>query len=142
MKNPVEIHWFWIFTLVLNSCNGPIVEEKYNWIPLEVTATAYNSYPSQTLGNPAITAWGDTLRPGTKAIAISRDLMDMGLKHQTPVQIQGFPDTFYVLDKMHRRWKKRIDIYMGKDYKKAKEWGKRKVQIVYGIEKKDSIKTN
>nr|WP_299534984.1 hypothetical protein [Ulvibacterium sp.] len=125
---------------MLHSCSQPSVEKKYDWIPLEVTATAYNSLPSQTLGDPSITAWGDTLEPGKKAIAISRDLLDMGLKHNTPVQIQGFADTFYVMDKMHKRWKKRIDIYMGEDYKKAKEWGRQKVRITYGLEKMDSIK--
>ncbi|WP_422080229.1 3D domain-containing protein [Ulvibacterium sp.] len=140
MSSSTQIVWFGIFTITLISCNGPIVEEKYKWIPLEVTATAYNSFPSQTLGNPAITAWGDTLVPGTKAIAISRDLLEIGLKHNTPVQIQGFSDTFYVMDKMHKRWKKRIDIYMGENYKKAKEWGRKKVQITYAVEKRDSIK--
>ena len=36
---------------------------------------------------------------------------------------------------MNKRWKKRIDIYMGTDVKKAKEWGKKKVTISYGIKK-------
>ncbi|WP_425237015.1 3D domain-containing protein [Ulvibacterium sp.] len=142
MNNPTQISWFWIFTITLNSCNGPVEEEKYEWIPLEVTATAYNSLPAQTLGDPTITAWGDTLVPGIKAIAVSRDLLDMGLKYNTLVQIQGFSDTFYVKDKMHRRWKKRIDIYMGKDFKKAKEWGRKKLQIAYAVQKEDSLKTD
>jgi len=40
---------------------------------------------------------------------------------------------------MHRRWLNRIDIYMGKDVQKAKEWGKKKLSIQYGI-LKDSLK--
>lgn len=142
MNRFAQIASFGMLTFSLNSCNGPVEEEKYKWIPLEVTATAYNSLPSQTLGNPSITAWGDTLVPGIKAIAVSRDLLDMGLKYNTLVQIQGFSDTFYVKDKMHRRWKKRIDIYMGKDFKKAKEWGRKKLQIAYAVQKEDSIKTD
>lgn len=42
---------------------------------LRVTATAYNSHSSQTDSTPNIAAWGDRLRPGMKAIAISRDLL-------------------------------------------------------------------
>jgi 3D (Asp-Asp-Asp) domain-containing protein len=142
MNRSAQIIWFGIFAISLNSCKEKVEVEMYEWIPLEVTATAYNSLPSQTLGNPAITAWGDTLVLGTKAIAVSRDLLDMGLKYNTLVQIQGFSDTFYVKDKMHRRWKKRIDIYMGEDYKKAKEWGRKKVYITYAVKKVDSIKNH
>ena len=43
---------------------------------LEVTATAYNSLAGQTFGHPSEAAWGDTLKPGMKAIAVSRDLIN------------------------------------------------------------------
>jgi len=125
--------------LILGSCAEQVKKEPYDWFPMEVTATAYNSFPSQTLGDPSIAAWGDTLIPGTKAIAVSRDLLDKGMGHNTPIRIEGFSDTFYVKDKMHRKWKNRIDIYMGSDYKKAKEWGRRKVHISYGVKKIDSL---
>jgi len=46
---------------------------------LKVTATAYNSLPGQTQGDPRLTAWGETLKPGMQAIAVSRDLIRMGL---------------------------------------------------------------
>ena len=39
---------------------------------------------------------------------------------------------------MHPRWKNRIDIYMGLDVKKAKQWGRRKVNIKYGVKIPDS----
>ncbi|GAB6262812.1 3D domain-containing protein [Photobacterium sp. CCB-ST2H9] len=96
---------------------------------ISVTATAYNSLSSQTDGNPSIAAWGDRLKPGMKAIAVSRDLLRMGLKHGSKVKISGLPGEYVVLDKMHRRWSKKIDIYMGRDVRAAKNWGRRKVTI-------------
>lgn len=59
--------------------------------------------------------------------------------HNTEVKIEGFDSTFLVKDKMNRRWRKRIDLYMGIDVKKAKEWGKKKVNISYCIPVKDTI---
>lgn len=111
-----------------------IEKPKWNWVALEVTASAYNSVSWQTKSvNPSIAAWGDTLKPGMKTIAVSRDLLKMGLTHNTMVKIDTFPDTFYVKDKMNRKWKNRIDIYMGLDIKKARQWGKKKLQICYAI---------
>ncbi|HZJ35505.1 MAG TPA: hypothetical protein VFD29_02665, partial [Gillisia sp.] len=58
------------------------------WDSLTVSASAYNSVKSQTgAGNPKITAWGDTLKPGIKVIAVSRDLIKKGLDYNTPVRI-------------------------------------------------------
>ena len=109
---------------------------KTETITMEVTASAYNSVPSQTDPNhPNITAWGDELKPGMKCIAVSRDLIPLGLKHQTEVKIKGLPGTYKVLDKMHGRWQKRIDIYMGNDVAAARNWGKKKVTISYQRQK-------
>ncbi len=108
----------------------------YEWIPMEVTATAYNSVAWQTsYEHPQITAWGDSIKPGVKWIAVSRDLLRKGLKHNTMVKIDTFEGIYLVKDKMHYRWRNRIDIYMGKDIEKAKEWGRRKVQIEYAVPK-------
>lgn len=96
---------------------------------LEVTATAYNSLPDQGQGDPTIAAWGAKLRPGMKAIAVSRDLIPLGLTNGVEVRIDGLPGTYTVLDKTAKRWKKRIDIYMGVDRQAALDWGKRKVTI-------------
>jgi 3D (Asp-Asp-Asp) domain-containing protein len=98
---------------------------------LEVTATAYNSVEAQTKkGDPATAAWGDQLEPGMKAIAVSRDLLQQeGLDYNTKVKIEGLPGTYRVLDKMNKRWEKRIDIYMGEDIVMAKEFGKQQVEI-------------
>lgn len=101
------------------------VEER----TLEVTATAYNSLPSQTDGDPTITAWGDRLEPGMKVIAVSRDLVTQGLGHGTEVRIDGLPGRYVVRDKMAKRWKQKIDIYMGNDVAAALRWGRRAVTI-------------
>lgn len=96
---------------------------------LKVTATAYNSLPGQTANDPSLTAWGGKLVPGMKAIAVSRDLIALGLTNGVKVKIDGLSGTFTVMDKLHKRWKQRIDIYMGTDVKSAKQWGKREVTI-------------
>ncbi len=101
---------------------------------LEVTATAYTTRPEETKNYaPGITAWGDTLKPGMKAIAVSRDLIKKGLTHLTKVTIDGLPGTYVVRDKMNKRWEKKIDIYMGTDVKKAHHFGKRKVTIHWTV---------
>ena len=125
------------FTVIC--CIDKGLEEKYDWVPLQVTATAYNSIPYQTsYEHPAITAWGDSIKPGLKWIAVSRDLLTKGLGYNTMVKIDTFEGVYLVKDKMHSRWKNRIDIYMGENVKKAKEWGRRKVTIEYAI-LKDSL---
>lgn len=96
---------------------------------LKVTATAYNSLPGQTQDNPAVTAWGEKLVPGMSVIAVSRDLIALGLTHGVKVKIDGLPGNYKVVDKLHKRWKLRIDIYMGNDLNAAKQWGKRAVTI-------------
>jgi 3D (Asp-Asp-Asp) domain-containing protein len=96
---------------------------------LEVTATAYNSLPGQTTGQPDLTAWGDRLEPGMKVIAVSRDLIELGLIHGVEVGIEGLPGKYVVLDKMGKRWSRRIDIYMGEDLQRALRWGRRNVTI-------------
>ncbi len=103
---------------------------------LSVTATAYNALEHQTKkGNPRLAAWGDLLEDGVKAVAVSRDLIAMGLDHNEEIEIEGLDGTFIVKDKMNRRWKKKIDIFMGLDEEAAKEYGKRKVEIRFN--KKD-----
>lgn len=112
--------------MLLTSCK-PEPEKK----TMEVTATAYNSLPQQTskIGGGVLTAWGDTLKPGMKSIAVSRDLIDSGLTHNTEVWIEGLEGTYRVNDKMARRWTQKIDIHMGKNVDSAREWGKKTVTI-------------
>ncbi|WP_245947082.1 3D domain-containing protein [Algoriphagus yeomjeoni] len=98
---------------------------------MEVVATAYNSVTAQTDGDPSITAWGDTLEPGMKAVAISRDLLDSGLYYNMDITIEGLEGRYKVLDKMNRRWVNKIDIYMGLNVLEARQWGKQYVTISY-----------
>lgn len=126
--NNFRILTFFIMVAFLASC----AETR----TLEVTATAYNSVESQTKkGDPITAAWGDKLKPGIKAIAVSRDLLQQeGIEHGTQVKIEGLPGRYKVLDKMNRRWTKKIDIYMGTDVQKAREWGKKDVKITWEVD--------
>jgi len=99
---------------------------------LEVTATAYTSAQKETDSTPFTTAWGVKLKPGMKAIAVSRDLIKLGLTKGVEITIDGLPGKYKVLDKMNKKWQKKIDIYMGNDVEKAKAWGKQKVVIRWG----------
>jgi hypothetical protein len=65
--------------------SAPIVRE------LEVTATAYNSHPSQTDGDPTETASGERLH--VRALAVSDDLFEGGLGFGARVEIDGLPGT-------------------------------------------------
>jgi 3D (Asp-Asp-Asp) domain-containing protein len=127
-----------IILLLLISCKGKETtgKEQYTWDSMIVTASAYNSTVAQTDGNPHITAWGDSIKPGMKYIAVSRDLLRKGLKHDTPVVIEGFEGLYFVKDKMHHKWRNKIDIYMGNDIKAARQWGRRKVCIDYRLKVK------
>lgn len=113
-------------------------KEDYIWKELEVNSSAYNSVPSQTDGQPSLAAWGDTLKTGMKSIAVSRNLIALGLKHNTMVKIDGLSGIYLVKDKMNARYRNRIDIYMGTDVKRAKEWGQKKLKITYAVEKSKS----
>lgn len=98
---------------------------------LRVTASAYTSAVGETDSTPNIGAWGDKLKPGMRSIAVSRDLIELGLDHNQEVTIEGFKGTYRVLDKMNKRWTKKIDIYMGNDVESAKQWGVREVTIIW-----------
>ena len=134
MRNRVFI--VFVLVLLFNCNNG---DKHYVWLTKEVTATAYNSLAYQTSTQPNITAFGDSLKPGMKCIAVSRDLLALGLKHNTLVTINGLDGVYLVKDKMNKRWKNRIDIYMGNDMQAAKNWGRKKLQIKYRLEVNDSI---
>jgi 3D (Asp-Asp-Asp) domain-containing protein len=65
------------------------------------------------------------------AIAVSADLVSIGLTRGTKVRIEGLRNEYVVLDRMPAKWKKRIDIYMGNDINAARSWGRREVKIYW-----------
>ena len=103
---------------------------------ITVRATAYNSTRAQTDSRPTESACGDTLRPGLKVIAVSRDLKKRGLDCGTEVRIEGMKGSFRVVDVTAKRHRNLIDIYMGRDVKAARQWGVQEVEIAW--KKEDS----
>lgn len=97
---------------------------------LAVTACAYTLDGDQTDDSEDIGAWGDELDDESRTIAVSRDLLKMGMKRGTKVRIHGRPGEYIVKDLMHPRWEKRIDILMD-DEDAAFDWGRRKVKITW-----------
>ena len=99
---------------------------------LRVTATAYSSHRSQTDKTPFLAAWNNRIRPGMKIIAVSRDMLTRyGLRNGSKVKIGGLSGYYTVRDKMNKRYRKRIDIYMGMNRRKALRWGRRSVTLYY-----------
>jgi len=84
------------------------------------TATAYNSMEWQCDSTPWITASGTRCREGV----IAANHLPIGTK----VLIEGFGgQVFIVEDRMNRRYKKRIDIWM-REYDDALRFGKRTIK--------------
>jgi len=99
---------------------------------LRVTATAYSSHRGQTDKTPFLAAWNNRIRPGMKIIAVSRDMLTKyGLRNGSKVRIGGLSGLYTVRDKMNKRYRKRIDIYMGTNRRRALQWGRRSVVIYY-----------
>ena len=67
-----------VFSIVFASWASSLADDVTPRRTLALTATAYNSVPEQTNSQPNIAAWGDSLQPGMKVIAVSRDLLDLG----------------------------------------------------------------
>lgn len=110
----------------LNMKDKKTIEKEH---VMKVTATAYTSMVCQTDRTPFLAAWNNRLKPGVKSIAVSRDLLALGLTNGTNVRIDGYTHNYKVLDKMNKRWEKKIDIYMGCNRKRALRWGKQTVTI-------------
>ncbi|CCH49077.1 3D domain-containing protein [Pseudodesulfovibrio piezophilus] len=122
---------FWVIagsTLVVLGLHVP---NPIFWKTLDVTVTAYNSTKGQTQGNPFVAAWGDRLKPGMDAVAVSRDLIPLGLGHEAEVYIEGVGGPYTVLDKMNRRFEKRVDVYFGVDVAEAREFGEMETTIYW-----------
>jgi len=96
------------------------------FLPEQVTVTTYTPSVEECDSTPNITASGfkiDTLNPKRhKIIAVSRDLKSKW-KFGTKIRITGIgkhDGTYIVKDVMNKRFKKRIDILVGKQDKQFK----------------------
>jgi len=98
---------------------------------IKVTATAYTSSTQECDATPFLAAWRNQLSPKVPSIAVSRDLLDIGLTNGMKVHVEGLEGEFVVLDKMNKRWRNRIDIYMNTDRQKALKFGKRKLKVYW-----------
>jgi len=122
----------------------PVVQGPAGPLSLTLRATAYNSLPSQTDGDPHITATGATTRFGI--IAASRDLLAGGVPYGSLVRIRdlgGFGngrgagafqevldgmDLFVVEDTMHIRKEQQVDVWFP-ELSTALSWGVRQVEL-------------
>ncbi len=98
---------------------------------MTVTATGYAGCGGKCGKRKPRGAWGDTLTPYIRAVAVSQDLLKKGLGYRTRIIIQGLEGEYTILDKMPRRWKNKIDIYFGDDHSAARRWGKRTLTIYW-----------
>jgi 3D (Asp-Asp-Asp) domain-containing protein len=112
------------------------LEQKIIFTPsgnqLRVIASAYTSHASQTDGSPFVGAWGHRFSPGMQIVAVSNDLIrEYGITNGTKIRIGGLDGYYTVRDKMNKRYRKHIDIYMGLDRARALKWGRRSVVIYW-----------
>ena len=123
-----RLHWIAIVLMAWSAagCDRNTTEHS-----LLVTVTAYNSVPSQTLGDPFVAAWGDRLEPGMKAVAVSHDLLSLGLRRGVSIEIEGLDGEYLVLDKTAGRFRERVDLYMGLDVEAAKAFGVQQRRIFW-----------
>lgn len=96
-----------------------------------VTVTAYTRYESCSNRPDCLTASGKPVVVGHAAM--SRDLERKGLRFGDKIHLVGIG--FFILeDRMHRRWRNRVDIFMD-DYRDAKNFGIRRAVMVASREK-------
>jgi len=129
---------FWLMLVLLASGCAGVIRPALPPAPaprgvqeMQVDATAFNSLAGQTDAQPHLTASGERLRPGLRALAVSADLEEVGLTFGTRVEIDGYGE-WVVLDRMAPRWRRTIDLYLGDDDAAAKEFGRRGVTIRWG----------
>ncbi|OQC72199.1 MAG: hypothetical protein BWX44_01776 [Spirochaetes bacterium ADurb.Bin001] len=91
---------------------------------IKISVTAYTL--KECFHNKGVTASGEPVRKGI--VAVSRDLERKGLTLGTKIQI-GNMGTFVIKDRMNRRKKGNIDIYMT-SYTDALKFGKQKYTLV------------
>ena len=98
---------------------------------VRVKALAYTGCSVKSKKRAPRGAWGDALTSDIKAVAVSPDLLDMGLDRGDVISIEGLPGQYKVLDVMHGRHDRTIDIFYGDDDCGARQWGKRTLNITW-----------
>lgn len=100
-----------------------MVEKSY--VKESVTATVYNAIEGQTDSTPLITATGFKIDKQNfpRIIAVSKDL-EKSFPMGSVVEVCGvgeYEGSYTVEDRMHPRWKKKIDILVP-DHIKTGKW--------------------
>ena len=110
--------------LPIESSEGAEETEMYE--VMEVTATTYTPSVRETDSTPLVTASGFKINPKNpkkhRIIAVSRDLKRK-YKFGTRVKVSGagkYSGEYVVRDVMNKRYRKRIDILIGKKDKQTK----------------------
>lgn len=104
----------------LLSFNKRVMESSNSGPVIPVTVTAYSPTIEECDDDPFITAYQRPVKVGT--IAISRDLEnEFGWQAGDLVHVIGL-GVFEVNDRMHHKWKKRVDIFFS-DTEKAVSFG-------------------
>jgi len=74
-------------------------------------------------------SWGDELTPGTKAVAVSPDLVARGLARGVRMRIEGMPASYHVRHQLADGTRERVEIFMGTDAAAAQRFGTRRARI-------------
>lgn len=101
---------------------------------IDVTVTAYSPSEEECDSDPYVTAFQKPVKEGT--IAISRDLEnELGWRVGDRIHL-GDLGIFEVNDRMHYRWKKRVDIFFH-DQEKAVSFGIKQAKVLK-VEKREN----
>jgi len=126
----IAITFFLFFSFSLYDSaygNNDCVDKIECVIRIPVTITAYSPRKGETDSTPFITASNKRVREGI--IAISRDLEEeLQLKFGDQIHIEEL-GVFQFEDRMHKRKKKHVDIFMH-DTKRALKFGKQKGHLI------------
>jgi 3D (Asp-Asp-Asp) domain-containing protein len=115
-----------MFNLLIPTETGEGADNTEMYEVIEVTATTYKATQNETDSTPLVTASGFKINPKRakqhRIIAVSRDLKRK-YKFGTRVKVSGagkYSGEYVVRDVMNKRYKKRIDILIGKKDKQTK----------------------
>lgn len=124
MKQPLSV----ILLACCTLATSPAFAHKAG-TTLKVKSTAYTLSSYETDSTPNIAAWGDRLSRYDRVIAVSADLLKQGLTRGRRVTIEGLSGVYVVKDKMHPRWRNKIDVLMPTKRQAINKWGRRTVVI-------------